>query len=106
MLKSIAIAIIGFFIITSLALYSEGIHLPLLAVMLVAFGIGFTNPAKGWMVAIALSFCLLVYGNFFYKLKLEPANPEMLQFFCNMAAFPVLIGGFMGRYFSRIFSSK
>jgi hypothetical protein len=102
MLKSIIIAILGLFAIIGVLLNSDGMHWPLLVLMLVAFGVGFTNPDKGWTIAICLVFSLLAYGLYFEKLDLEPENPKMIHFFCNISVLPVLFGGFMGRYFKRI----
>jgi type II secretory pathway component PulF len=104
MIKAIIIAIVGFFIIIGSLLNASSIHLPTLTIMLVAFGVGFTEPKKGWLVVIFLAIGLFAYGLYFQKLDLEPQEPKLIQFICNIAALPLLFGGFMGRYFKRIFN--
>jgi hypothetical protein len=101
MVKSFVFAIIGFFIIIGIMKVAIGIHWPLLAIMSVAFGIGFLNPEKGWQVAIFLSFCLLLFGLTFEKLNLKPDNNNLTHFICNIAILPILFGGYMGGYFKK-----
>ena len=103
MAKSVHTWLIGLFIIIAFLLIAKGIHLPLLSIMVVAFGIGYTNPQKGWLIIIALILCLLAYGFYFQMFNLKPENPSLIQFICKLAAIPLLFGGYMGRYFSKIF---
>jgi hypothetical protein len=101
MLKSILIAILGFFIITAILLNSDAVHLPLLAIMIIALGIGFSNPEKGWIIAISLISSLLAFGFYFEQLNLKPKDPKIISFICNISFLPILFGGFMGKYFKK-----
>lgn len=103
MIKSILIGLIGLFITIAILHIAKGIHLPLLPIMIMAFAIGFTNPRKGWLIIIGLILALLAYGFYFQKFNLKPENPSLIQFICKLAAIPLLFGGYMGRYFSKIF---
>ncbi len=103
MVKSILIGFFGFFITIAFLLNAKGIHLPLLSIMVVAFGIGYSNPQKGWLIIIVLILCLLAFGFYFHQFNLMPKNPGLIQFICKLAAIPLLFGGYMGRYFSKIF---
>jgi hypothetical protein len=101
MLKSLLIAIVGFFIITAVLLNSDAVHLPILSIMIIALGIGFTNPNKGWIIAIFLIICLLAFGYNFEKLYFIAKDPKIISFICNISFLPILFGGFMGRYFKK-----
>jgi hypothetical protein len=101
MLKSLLIAIVGFFIITEVLLNSDGVHLPILSIMIIALIIGFINPNKGWIIAICLIICLLIFGFYFEQLNLSPKDPKIISFICNISFLPILFGGFMGRYFKK-----
>lgn len=103
MLKSILIVIVGFFIIVGTLLNADSMHLPILVIMLVAFGVGFTNPQKGWLIVIILIISLLIYGYYFEGLDLEPQKANLIHFICNISFLPILFGGFMGRYFRQIY---
>lgn len=101
MLKSIIIATLGFFIITAILLNVDAVHLPLLAIMIIALGIGFTNPDKGWIIAICLIISLFAFSYNFEKFNFEPKTPNLISFICNISILPILFGGFMGRYFKK-----
>ena len=103
MLKSILIVIVGFFIIVGTLLNADSMHMPILVIMLVAFGVGFTNPQKGWLIVIILIISLLIYGYYFEGLDLEPQKSNLIHFICNISFLPILFGGFMGRYFRQIY---
>jgi hypothetical protein len=101
MLKSIIIAFLGFFIIVALLLNSDAVHVPLLAIMIIALGIGFTNPDKGWIIGICLIFSLLFFGYNFKKFDFMAKDPKIISFICNISFLPILFGGYMGRYFKK-----
>ncbi|MES2795787.1 MAG: hypothetical protein V4683_07475, partial [Bacteroidota bacterium] len=68
MIKSIFLAILGLFLIILVLKIAIGIHWPLLAIMVVAFGVGFINPDKGWIVTIGLVVCIQLFGLGFEKI--------------------------------------
>lgn len=105
MIKSITLTLFGLILIYFALVKSENVHWPLLAIMLTAIGIGFLNPAKGWIIVIVLILILLVFGFVFESFSIETVNKKIVHFLCNIAFLPALFGGFMGRYFSKIFKN-
>ncbi len=99
MIKSLTIALIGYFCIILAFKYSEVIHWPLLVIMVVAMGIGYINPTRGWIFAIALVISLLIFGFYFESIGIKTGNDKITQFMCYISFLPILFGGFMGKYF-------
>jgi hypothetical protein len=103
MVKSIFVGLTGLIFIYLFLLNSDTIHWPLLALMVTCFGIGYTNPTKGWIITIGLIIIVFIFGNTFESYSFVTANKIIVHFLCNIAFLPSLFGGFMGKYFSEIF---
>ena len=103
MIKSIILAFFGLGLIYLALINSENVHWPLLAIMLTTIGVGFVNPTKGWIVVIVLTLILMIFGFVFESFLIETVNKKIVHFLCNIAFLPALFGGFMGKYFSKIF---
>ena len=105
MIKSIVLALFGLGLIYLALIKSENVHWPLLAIMLTAIGVGFVNPTKGWIVVIVLTLILIIFGFAFESFSIETVNNKIVRFLCYISFLPALFGGFMGKYFSKIFKN-
>ncbi len=102
LLRSMLVALPMTVIILFCCYVASTVHLPLLAVMLSGVGIGFLEPKRGWLLALAI--ILLVFlGAFLMKtyLPLTVKQAEHTQFVAYLTFFPAFTGGFLGSFLKR-----
>jgi hypothetical protein len=81
------------------------IHIPLLIILLISFGLGYQNPQKGWISTLAILVAIL--GFYFLigpLLDVKPQDPQSARFITYISPLPVLFGGLMGAYFKNTLS--
>jgi hypothetical protein len=84
--------------------YGPTIHLPFLIGMLVAVGLGWLQPRKGWVLAIEQIVLTAVFYFLINSLQLlTPFDAEATQFIALLQFFPVFTGSFLGGFIRRAF---
>lgn len=84
--------------------YGPSVHLPFLVGMITALGLGWLQPNKGWILAIAQ---IVLTAIFYFLIAqsqwLTPFNAEATRFTALLQFFPVFTGSFLGAYIRRTF---
>jgi len=102
--RNLFITVLTSAIVTVACFHGLSVHLPFLVGMVVAIGLGWLQPHKGWLLAIAQIILTAVFYFVVAELQwLTPFDAEATRFTALLQFFPVFTGNFLGAYIRRTF---
>ncbi|PWJ57658.1 hypothetical protein CLV98_106130 [Dyadobacter jejuensis] len=102
LIRHLPIAILFGAVNTLISFYSEGIHLPFMINLVLSISLGWLEPRKGWILALAMGASTLI--SFFILTSTEillPQRGDIARFAVYLGCSLPLVGSYMGGFFNR-----
>lgn len=104
LIRDLLITILTSTLVAVACFYGPTVHLPFLVSLVAALGLGWLQPNKGWILAIAQIVLTAVFYFLIAQFQwLTPFNTEATRFTALLQFFPVFTGSFLGAYIRRTF---
>lgn len=102
MIRHVFVAVISGVILAAIGFKSDSVHLPFFINLLFSIGLGWLQPQKGWVLAVAQVAALLSANLLITDRQLMIAEkPDIAYFTATLGFLPTLAGAFMGAFFKR-----